>query len=112
MAWIGMWTAVYLLVFMSVRWGRAVLGDKLFWVTAAMLACVAVGYFGIQAEMAGARATRRRGAGQALKGLSRMSGKFSRSILRGGCGGNVMSLPDKTGCLPVPGRGWFPHGVE
>ncbi|MDR1229554.1 MAG: DUF4149 domain-containing protein [Azoarcus sp.] len=56
MAWIGMWTAVYLLVFMSARRGRAVLGDKLFWVTAAMLVCVAVGYFGIQAEMAALKA--------------------------------------------------------
>lgn len=56
MAWIGMWTAVYLLVFMFVRRGRAVLGDKLFWVIAAMLACVAVGYFGIQAEMAALKA--------------------------------------------------------
>ncbi|MDR2260751.1 MAG: DUF4149 domain-containing protein [Azoarcus sp.] len=55
-AWIGMGAALYLLVFMSARRGRAVLRDRLFRVTAVMLACVAVGYFGIQAEMAALKA--------------------------------------------------------
>ncbi|MDR1462062.1 MAG: DUF4149 domain-containing protein [Azoarcus sp.] len=55
-AWIGMGTAIYLLAFMAVRWGRAVLRDKLFWVIVVMFACVAVGYFSIQAEMASLKA--------------------------------------------------------
>jgi len=55
-AWTGMGTAVYLLAFMAVRRGRAILRDKLFWVVVAMLACVAVGYLGIQAEMAALKA--------------------------------------------------------
>ena len=45
----GMGAAVYLLVSMLARRGRAVLRDGLFRVTAAMLLCVAIGYFGIQA---------------------------------------------------------------
>ncbi|MDR1423498.1 MAG: DUF4149 domain-containing protein [Azoarcus sp.] len=55
-AWTGMGTAVYLLAFMAARWGRAVLRDKLFGVIVAMLACVMVGYFGIQAEMVALKA--------------------------------------------------------
>jgi hypothetical protein len=59
-AWIGMGTAVYLFVLMVARQGRAavssLLCDKLFWVVAAMFACVAVGYFGLQAEMAALKA--------------------------------------------------------
>ncbi|MDR0701729.1 MAG: DUF4149 domain-containing protein [Azoarcus sp.] len=51
-AWVGMGVAVYLLAFIAARQGRAVLRDSLFRVIAAMLVCVAVGYFGIQAEMA------------------------------------------------------------
>jgi hypothetical protein len=54
-AWIGIGTAAYLLVFMAARQGRALLRDSLFWVVAAMLACVAVGY-GLQAEMAALKA--------------------------------------------------------
>jgi hypothetical protein len=55
-AWIGIGTAAYLLVFMAARQGRALLRDSLFWVVATMLACVAVGYFGLQAEMAALKA--------------------------------------------------------
>jgi hypothetical protein len=50
-AWIGMGTALYLLAFMVARQGRAVLRCALFWAVLVMLVCVAVGYFGIQAEM-------------------------------------------------------------
>ncbi|MDR2091847.1 MAG: DUF4149 domain-containing protein [Azoarcus sp.] len=56
MAWIGMGTAVYLLAFLAARQGRAVLRDRLSWVIVAMLVCVAVGYFGIQAGMAALKA--------------------------------------------------------
>jgi uncharacterized membrane protein len=55
-AWIGMGTAVYLLGFMTAKQGKAVLRRGLFWIAAAMLVCVAVGYFGIQAEMAALKA--------------------------------------------------------
>ncbi|MDR2450412.1 MAG: DUF4149 domain-containing protein [Candidatus Accumulibacter sp.] len=55
-AWIGMGTAGYLLVFLVVRRGRAALRCGLFWVTAVLLACVTTGYFGLQAEMAALKA--------------------------------------------------------
>ncbi|GHU37296.1 hypothetical protein AGMMS50256_35050 [Betaproteobacteria bacterium] len=55
-AWIGMGTAVYLLAFLAARQGRAVLRGAPFWVVAVMLVCVAVGYFGIQAEMTALKA--------------------------------------------------------
>ncbi|MDR2689094.1 MAG: DUF4149 domain-containing protein [Azoarcus sp.] len=55
-AWIGMGTAAYLLAFMAVRQGRAALRNKLFWGVVAMFACVAVGYFGLQAAMAALKA--------------------------------------------------------
>jgi hypothetical protein len=55
-AWIGMGVSIYLLAFMAAREQRAVLRQRLFWVVVAMLACVAVGYFGVQAIMAGLKA--------------------------------------------------------
>ena len=54
-ACIGVGTAVWLLGFMAVRWKRTVLRSVLFWVVAAMLACVAVGYT-LQMEMAALKA--------------------------------------------------------
>jgi hypothetical protein len=50
-AWIGFGTAVWLLGFMAVRQGRAVLRSALFWVVVAMLVCVTAGYV-LQMEMA------------------------------------------------------------
>jgi small-conductance mechanosensitive channel len=56
-AWIGMAVACYLLAFMALREGRAAVRRKLFWVAAAMLVCVAAGYFGIQTAMAELKAS-------------------------------------------------------
>jgi hypothetical protein len=55
-AWIGLVTASYLLVFIFATKGRAALREKRFWCVAVMLVCVAVGYFGIQWEMAALKA--------------------------------------------------------
>ncbi|MDR1855535.1 MAG: DUF4149 domain-containing protein, partial [Azoarcus sp.] len=55
-AWIGLGTAIYLLALLFVAAGRAATRRAVFWVVAALLACVAIGYFGIQHEMAALKA--------------------------------------------------------
>lgn len=54
-ACLGAVAAAYLLGFMAVRHGKAVLRSVLFWVVVAMLVCVAAGY-AIQMEMAALKA--------------------------------------------------------
>ena len=55
-AWIGLATAIYLLVLTFLTRGRLALREKRFWVVTVMLVCVVVGYFGIQFEMAALKA--------------------------------------------------------
>ena len=71
-ACIGAVAAVWLLGFMAVRRGKAALRSALFWVVAAMLACVAVGYI-LQMEMAALKA----GLGSMDVMESAQRGKFS-----------------------------------
>lgn len=47
-AWVGLGCAAYLLVFLAVRRGRAVLGSGVFWLVMVMLLLTLAGYFGIQ----------------------------------------------------------------
>lgn len=51
-AWIGIASAVYLLVFRLVRYGSAVFRQGVFWIVLLMLALVCAGEFGIQPIMA------------------------------------------------------------
>lgn len=51
-AWIGIATAVYLLVFRLARYGSAVFRQGVFWIVLLMLALVCAGEFGIQPIMA------------------------------------------------------------
>lgn len=71
-AWIGIGTSIALLIFMTVRQGRAVLRHALFWVVVVMLACVLVG-LGLQSEMAALKA----GLGSMDVMESAMRGKFA-----------------------------------
>lgn len=50
--WIGLGGAAYLLLFLSARWGRAVLGRSVFWLIVFMALLAAIGLFGIQPLMA------------------------------------------------------------
>jgi hypothetical protein len=74
-AWIGMAVALYLLALIVARTGRAVLRCKLFWVVAVMLVCVAVGYFGIQFEMAALKASA--GSVDVMNSDSALRGQFA-----------------------------------
>lgn len=47
-AWVGMVCAAYLLVYLVVRRGRAVLRSGVFWLVLVMLVLALVGHFGIQ----------------------------------------------------------------
>jgi hypothetical protein len=51
-AWIGIASAVYLLVFRLVRYGSAVFRQGVFWIVLLMLALVCAGEFGVQPIMA------------------------------------------------------------
>ncbi len=51
-AWIGIASAVYLLVFRLVRYGSAVFRQGVFWIVLLMLVLVCAGEFGIQPIMA------------------------------------------------------------
>ncbi len=53
MAWIGMATAVYLLIYRIAQDGGAALKTLFFWVVALMLALILAGHFGIQPIMQG-----------------------------------------------------------
>jgi MFS family permease len=55
-AWIGIASAVYLLVFRTVRYGSAVFKQGVFWIVLLMLALVCAGEFGIQPIMAALKA--------------------------------------------------------
>jgi len=55
-AWIGIASAVYLLVFRTVRYGSAVFKQGVFWIVLLMLALVCAGEFGIQPVMAALKA--------------------------------------------------------
>jgi len=51
-AWIGIASAVYLLVFRLVRYGSAVFRQGVFWIVLLMLALLCAGEFGVQPIMA------------------------------------------------------------
>jgi len=55
-AWIGIASAVYLLVFRTGRYGSAVFKQGVFWIVLLMLALVCAGEFGIQPIMAALKA--------------------------------------------------------
>lgn len=55
-AWIGIASAAYLLVFRTVRYGSAVFKQGVFWIVLLMLALVCAGEFGIQPIMAALKA--------------------------------------------------------
>ena len=55
-AWIGIASAVYLLIFRTVRYGSAVFKQGVFWIVLLMLALVCAGEFGIQPIMAALKA--------------------------------------------------------
>lgn len=50
--WIGLGSAGFLLVFLVVRWGRAVFGRAVFWLVLVMVLASAASLFGIQPLMA------------------------------------------------------------
>lgn len=50
--WIGLGCAAYLLAFLAVRWGGAVLKRSVFWLVLAMALLTAISLFGIQPLMA------------------------------------------------------------
>lgn len=49
--WIGLGCAAYLLLFLALRWRRAVLGRGVCWLVLGMAALAAIGLFGIQPLM-------------------------------------------------------------
>lgn len=51
-AWIGLGVSAYLLLFLSVRMGWQAFRSGVFWLVLVLLACTAVGHFGIQPLMA------------------------------------------------------------
>ena len=55
-AWIGIASAIYLLIFRMARSGAACLKQGFFWVTLSMLVLVLAGEFGVQTVMEGLRA--------------------------------------------------------
>jgi hypothetical protein len=50
--WIGLGAAACLLMFLFIRWGRAVCGRAVFWLVLIMALLAAIGLFGIQPLMA------------------------------------------------------------